>query len=86
LKPAKTSADFLAMRGEAINVTNIARVVEKEFENISESFSNMGDKKKRTHFASSLSNFLSNFFAFGGQILSSIFHALGKLTENLAYS
>ncbi|MEO7176521.1 MAG: PspC domain-containing protein [Saprospiraceae bacterium] len=83
LKPAKSSADFLAMRGEPINVNNIARVVEKEFDNISESFSNFGDKKKRSHFASGLGNFLSTAFSFAGQILHSIIVALGKLTGKI---
>ena len=40
---AKNSGDRLAMRGDAINVSNIANIVEEEFTNISERISEMTD-------------------------------------------
>lgn len=48
---AKTSADKLAMRGEPINVDNIAKVIEKEVNNIAEKVNKFGsdmNKKKAT--------------------------------------
>ncbi len=51
---AQSPADFLAMRGEPINVKNIAKIVEDEVENISDHFSELSEdwktkrrKKKR---------------------------------------
>jgi len=53
LKEAKTSSDRLAMRGDDINISNMAKVVEEEVENFSEKISEMtgewdtsGKKKK----------------------------------------
>ena len=49
---AKTAADYLAMRGEPINVSNIARVIETEARNLSDKISEIGQdwspKKKVT--------------------------------------
>lgn len=39
---ATSSAERLAMRGEPINISNIAKVVEEEFNNISEAYKNGG--------------------------------------------
>ena len=46
---AKTPKDFLAMRGEPINVKNIARIVEEQVEHISDQLSDLGSdwKSKR---------------------------------------
>lgn len=46
---AETPGDFLAMRGEKINVKNIAKIVEEQVENISEQLSEIGQdwKSKR---------------------------------------
>lgn len=43
---AKTSADKLAMKGEPINIENIAKTVENEINEISQTISNLGSKKK----------------------------------------
>ena len=43
---AKTAADKLAMRGEPINIENIAKTVENEINEISQTISNLGSKKK----------------------------------------
>jgi len=50
---AKNSGDRLAMRGDAINVSNIANIVEEEFTNISERISEMTDNwdSKKKNFA-----------------------------------
>ncbi len=46
---AKTPKDFLAMRGEPINVNNIAKIVEEQVEHISDQISDLGNdwKSKR---------------------------------------
>ena len=46
--PAKTAADRLAMRGEPINVDNIAREVEDGFEKIGDKVSQMSQGKKKS--------------------------------------
>ncbi len=50
---AKTSGDRLAMQGAPVNVSNIAKIVEKEFTNLSERLTEMTDnwdpKKKSSH-------------------------------------
>lgn len=43
---AKTAADRLAMRGEPINLENIAKTVEDEINDLADSFSKLKDKKK----------------------------------------
>jgi len=49
---AKTSGDRLAMRGDPVNVSNIAKIVEEEFSNLSERLSDLTDnwdaKKKKS--------------------------------------
>lgn len=50
---ATSSADRLAMRGEPINISNIAKVVEEEFNNLSDAYKNSGkegaEKKNDTN-------------------------------------
>ncbi len=43
---AKTPRDFLAMRGEPINVKNIARIVEEQVEHIADQLSELGNDWK----------------------------------------
>ena len=43
---AKTPKDFLAMRGEPINVQNIAKIVEEQVEHISDQISDLGSELK----------------------------------------
>ncbi len=44
LPKAATSADRLAMKGEPINVSNIAKTVEEEMDNLSEKLSDLSDE------------------------------------------
>lgn len=44
---AETPADYLAMRGESINVRNIAKIVEEHVEEISEQLSDLGNDWKK---------------------------------------
>ena len=43
---AKTSSDFLAMRGEDINIDNIARTVEDGFNDLKDKFEEFGNDLK----------------------------------------
>jgi phage shock protein PspC (stress-responsive transcriptional regulator) len=44
---AKTAGDRLSMKGEPINVSNIAKTIEDQFENFSEQFSDLGSSSKK---------------------------------------
>lgn len=60
---ATSSADRLAMRGEPINISNIAKVVEEEFNNISDAYKNGGKEgaeKKNEYNSSSYGNYNRN--------------------------
>lgn len=46
--PARSSSDRLAMRGEAINMDNIAKEVEEGFDRLGNRLDNMGNDVKRT--------------------------------------
>ncbi|MFZ4542618.1 MAG: GIN domain-containing protein [Saprospiraceae bacterium] len=83
---AISSADRLAMRGQPINVSNIAKVVEEEFNNISESISNVGknsaEKKNNSYAAGSnfkrgrASQGIADIFSFIGEMFRRIFDVL----------
>ena len=47
LPKAETAGDRLAMRGEPINVENIAKIIEEEVDNISDKLSELGAKSKK---------------------------------------
>ncbi len=70
LKEAKTSSDRLAMRGDDINISNMAKVVEEEVTNFSEKISEMaGDwdgkgKKKISQTKLNLNEVLKKALAF----------------------
>ncbi|MCB9325454.1 MAG: PspC domain-containing protein [Lewinellaceae bacterium] len=44
LPKAETAGDYLAMRGEPINVDNISKIIKDEFENLSEKVSEFGEE------------------------------------------
>lgn len=74
--PAKTAADRLAMRGEPINVDNIAREIEDSFERISTEFSSQkksGDGKDR-----SFSNAISSGVSVLGQMFGFVVRFIAK--------
>lgn len=66
--PAKSAADRLAMRGEKINVDNIAREVEDGFERISNKVNELGSKKNAdrsfNHAVSSGMSVIGKIFGF----------------------
>lgn len=60
---AISSADRLAMRGEPINVSNIAKVVEEEFSNLSDAYKNAGKEgaeKKNDQSSNAYGNYNRN--------------------------
>jgi phage shock protein PspC (stress-responsive transcriptional regulator) len=86
---ARTSADRLAMRGEPINVDNIAKEVENTFERISNQVSNFGDdlkKKSNSSTATGLKGILSSVVGLIGRIISGIVRVLGGLTKGVAFA
>ena len=86
LPKAKTSADKLAMRGQKIDINNIAKTIEDEFDDLSETFSDLDkkfkskkkDNSKRSTFflVGFLTAFFSLFgrgFAFGLRVIKKVF-------------
>jgi len=79
LPKARTAADKLAMRGEKIDINNIAKTIEDEIDNFTDTFSELDkkirskkkDNTKRSSFF--LVGFLTAFFSFFGR---AIFFAL----------
>lgn len=74
--PAKTAADRLAMRGEPINVDNIAKEIEDSFERISNEFGSQkksGDGKDR-----SFSNAMSSGVSVLGQMFGFVVRFVAK--------
>lgn len=73
LPKAQTSADKLAMRGERIDINNIAKTIEDEFDSLSDTFSDLDDKirsKKKDKSKSSsffLVGFIAAFFSMFGR-------------------
>ena len=89
LPKARTSADKLAMRGERIDINNIAKTIEDEFDNISDTFSDLDqkirskkkDKTKGSSFflVGALAAFFSLFgraFFFALKVVKKIFRPL----------
>ena len=83
LPEAKTAGDKLLMRGEPINVSNIAKTVEKELEELSEKINEFGNeiksKKKSikgTSFILSPKNILAKGFSILGKGIKGIFKLL----------
>ncbi len=62
---AKTTAEKLEMKGEAVNVDNIKKTVEDKFNELKDSFNGEGAKNA----ANSLSNVLSKIFTFIGMVI-----------------
>ena len=62
---AKTTAEKLEMKGEAVNVDNIKKTVEDKFNDLKDSFNGEGAKNA----ANGLSNVLSKFFTFIGMVI-----------------
>ncbi|MFZ1498190.1 MAG: PspC domain-containing protein, partial [Saprospiraceae bacterium] len=82
---AKTSTDRLAMRGEKIDIENIAKIVEDGFQSVSQKFAEFGtddEKKKATsgvggNFSGKI--FLSNVFGFLGEVFRALLQTLAKV-------
>jgi phage shock protein PspC (stress-responsive transcriptional regulator) len=85
---AVTSADRLAMRGEPINVDNIAKEIENGFENISNRVSGFSDdlkKKSRTYETGTLRGTLASVLNVIGGALGGLLRMLGGLTKGVAF-
>lgn len=73
LPSAKTTADLLAMRGEPIDVNNIAKTVGTSFEKFSEKVNEFGKPENQERFNQQLQNMITNI----GNVLKAIFAGLG---------
>ena len=77
---ATSSSDRLAMRGEPVNVTNIAKVVEEEISKISDSIQgnkvNMDKRAAANENRSSFSRIVGNILSFFGELLRQIVEVL----------
>ncbi len=84
---ALTSADRLAMRGEPANIENIARVVEEEFNSISNRFNNgSGTQNSRTYATSGgAKGVVSNIFSFFGEIFYGIINILKVVAKPIVF-
>ncbi len=86
---ATTSADRLAMRGEPINVENIAREIERSFENFSNRMSGKGAdfKKKSNSYESDgkIKSFLASIVNAIGQMMGWVILLLGKLSKRVLF-
>lgn len=86
---AETAGDRLAMRGEPINASNIGRIVEEEFDHISQKVSEFseeltGKKKGReTGRGNGLSRFLRRFISLIGQMIRVVLDVLARLWKPL---
>ena len=84
---AQSAADRLAMRGEPINVSNIAKTVEEEVSNISEAFRNPnGGDKNRTYGAQSTrgaGKVVTDGMFFASEIGNGFFKTLGHIIRPL---
>jgi phage shock protein C len=84
---AQSSADRLAMRGEPINVDNIAREVETGFERFSQKVSGFGDdfkKKSSSINTTGARGVLGQIVTAIGAFFAFILRILGKLTKGMA--
>jgi phage shock protein PspC (stress-responsive transcriptional regulator) len=84
LPKANSSADRLAMRGRPINVENIAKTVEEEFNHISNRFGNTATNTTGAYQSSSnsgFSGFLNNIFSIFGQIFYGILNFVKTISK-----
>ena len=72
---AKTTADRLAMRGQPIDVNNIAKTVETSFEKFSEKVNEFGKAENQERFQQQVQHFASGI----GTVLEGLFKGLGGL-------
>ena len=82
---AVSSSDRLAMRGEPVNVSNIAKIVEEEISKLSDSIQgNKANEDKRAAANENRSSFrriVGNVFTFFGELLRQIVEVLGILIK-----
>ncbi len=82
---AKTTAEKLDMRGEAVNISNIERKVKEGFADVSEKVKNVDYEKMSNQvksgsksFFEDLGNLLASIFGAFGKFFSAIFKVFGK--------
>ncbi len=75
LPSAKTTADRLAMRGQPIDVNNIAKTVETSFEKFSEKVNEFGKAENQERFQQQVQQIITNI----GNVLKALLSGLGGI-------
>jgi len=76
---AKTTAEKLEMRGEKVDINNIGKAVNEEFEEFKTRMKDFGDEVKSPENKRRLKSALQNALDFIGEILQSILKVLAKI-------
>ncbi|TND08332.1 MAG: putative stress-responsive transcriptional regulator [Bacteroidetes bacterium] len=75
---AQTTAEKLEMRGENINVNNIRRTVEEEFENLKRKMSGSGERwRNESRFGDAIGDFFRGVFRVFGKLFAGIMVVVG---------
>lgn len=82
--PAKTAADRLAMRGEPINVDNIAKEIEDSFERLSTKVNDLGAEKKSASSDRSFGSTMSHGVSALGQMFGFVVRFIAKFALVIA--
>ncbi|MCB0585985.1 MAG: DUF2807 domain-containing protein [Phaeodactylibacter sp.] len=83
---AETASDRLAMRGEPINASNIGRIIEEEFQHISDKVSELGSElggKKKEFSASGAGNAIGDALRQGISLIGQVLRALVEVVMKL---
>lgn len=86
---AKSSSDILSARGEKINVSNIAKVVEEEFVNISDTITDIGNeisgKKKSGSAKRNSGSLLAKGVSGIGRLFAAIINLIKKIIKPIIF-
>ncbi|MGZ4156277.1 MAG: PspC domain-containing protein, partial [Bacteroidia bacterium] len=75
---AKTTAEKLEMRGEKVDVNNIGKAVNEEFEDFKKRMKNFGEEVGSKENKDRIKTSAHRFFDFLGDVFHNIFHIVGK--------
>lgn len=88
LPKAETSADYLAMKGEPINVSNIAKTIETEIERLSNKISGFDkspEDKKKAFSGNQTRQAIENGMSAVGEAIQYAIHFFGKLFKPFVF-
>ena len=76
---AKTTAEKLEMRGEKVDINNIGKAVNEEFEEFTKRMKDFGKDVSSKENKDKVRSSLHNFFDFLGDVFHNVFHIIGKI-------